>query len=704
MRAQTYIHISDLVIKSAKTLDERLADLLTIKGGRDLDLCDLQIFDIHNSNGFSGHNYWVDDTLIGQLQIGSLTSGNYVIYKRVYLEGEINEIYDYYDIDGNFSYSAKTLDCSVVNYSSINMEPLSPFINHLYNVVHNEYDKAKSGNSMTARIVLIEGLLNKYYKDPNTTLSIDKGEKDDAIVNIEKEIYRIEADPVLTWTERQNIFESLKEVRGKIIQTKKRVHKLSTLKYSLPILLKDAVTKLSLIKSRPFSNIKGLTYKWTLGKFIWFVSTVKENLGYSVALAIYGPFTFYFITQPMNPHAMWAVGKVRNAYLSVANTVEGAATPDKLTFENADKLAQDVETQKVQDQVSVTQAAASTVAAMKYSSAAPLEKISWDDRMNNFKAMQIAYETDLVFAARMGRLEQMETQFNFPLTAESVYAETKRYLRKVKSDLEFFKNLDVRYKAFLQKEVTRTEEVQVYIWKKMAQFFLDHPYMSVDQDNEQKERDYYVGRAFVFMDDLTTELSKKNLAATPLTHDKVKALAKFYRQSKIRSGSVIKNLKSNSKLFAGNDLFDTDSFRAYMKNHWEVLFLQQNKKQEASSFSLQTYNFSIKNALWSLQSIYSAKREDINSMTYKFNLDNKGTSAITSNNDTDELLESMMHMLTIEYVSIKKEFQKNMKNDEEAMLRERLINNEKDYLSERDKLFNSTVQIAGTNDRATKQI
>ncbi len=700
MRAQTYIHISDLVIKSAKTLDERLADLLTIKGGRDLDLCDLQIFDIHNSNGFSGHNYWVDDTLIGQLQIGSLTSGNYVIYKRVYLEGEINEIYDYYDVDGNFSYSAKTLDCGLVNYSSINMEPLSPFINHLYNIINNEYDKAKTGNSMTARIVLIEGLLNKYYKDPDLTLSIDKGNKDDAVVNIENEIYRIEADPVLTWTERQNIYASLKEVRSKIIETKKRVHKLSSLKYSLPILSKDVVIKLARIKARPFSNLKGLTYKWTLGKFFWFISTVKENLGYSVALAIYGPFTFYFITQPMNPHAMWAVGKVRNAYLSVVNSVESVTTPE-ITYENTEKLAEVVETQKVQDQVSTGQSA---VSSAKSTSIVPLEKISWDQRMTNFKAMQIAYESDLVFAARMGRLEQMETQFNFPLTAESAYAETKRYLRKVKSDLEFFKNLDIRYRTFLQKEVTRTQEVQVYIWKKMAQFFLDHPYMSVDEQNEQKERDYYVGRAFVFMDDLTTELSKKNLSQTPLTHDKVKALAKFYRQSKVRRASVMKNLKSNSKLFASNDLFDTDSFRGYMKDHWEVLFLQQNKKQEASSFALQTYNWSIKNALWTLQSIYSAKREDINSMTYKFNLDNKGTSAITSNSETDELLEAMMHMLTIEYVSIKKEFQKNMKNDEEAVLRERLINNAKNYLSERDKLFNSTIQVAGTNDRATKQI
>ena len=85
-------------------------------------------------------------------------------------------------------------------------------------------------------------------------------------------------------------------------------------------------TKLKVIKKRPGSNIRGLTYKYTLGNLFWFVSTVKENLGYSVALAIYGPFTFYFITQPMNPHAMRAVGKLRNAYIETVTTIEDITT------------------------------------------------------------------------------------------------------------------------------------------------------------------------------------------------------------------------------------------------------------------------------------------------------------------------------------------------------------------------------------------
>ena len=686
MRAMTYIHISELVIKSTKTLDERLVELLKIDGGRELKLSDLQIFDIHNANGFSGYNYWFDNNLIGQLQIATLTSGNYVIYKRVYLEGEINEVYDYYDQDGNFSYQSATLDCAVVAYNSINMEPKSPFINHLYNIIFDEYEKAKQGNSQTSRILLIEGLLNKYFTDKDVSLSINKGWQDNSVKNIENEIHRIEADPVLTWTERQNIFKTLKDVRKKIITTKKRVHKLSSLNYSLPILLNDFKIKVTRIKRRPFSNIKGMTYKWTLGKLFWFLSTVKENLGYSIALAIYGPFTFYFITQPMNPHAMWAVGKVRNAYLTVVDSVD--STLDTIVApDEKEKVAPKTilaESSVVQDSIKVEQSA---LAKTNLVAPKAIKRISWNDRMSNFKAMQITYDTNMIFAARMGRLEQMEVQYNFPLTAESLWHETERYIRKLKSDLSWYKNLQPKYKTFLLKEVKRTQEVQVYIWKKMAQFFLDHPYISLDVQNEQKEKDYYVGRAFIFMDKITQKLAKQNLASTPITHEKVKELASFYKKSRVETGEIVSNLQKNSKLFAGKNLFDTKKLRSYMKGHWEVLFLQQNKKEEASSFSLQTYDWSIRNALWTLQSIYSAKREDINGLTYKFNMDNKNTASIKSNTELNGLLESMMHMLTIEYVSIKEEIKNGLKNDEEAFLREQLISNEKNYLIERDNLF-----------------
>jgi hypothetical protein len=697
MLARTYILISDLVMRSSNTLDERLVDLLKLDGGRKtLAEYDAKVYDIHNSNGFSGYNYWVENTLVGQLQIASLTSGSYAIYKRVFMEDEITEIYDYYDQDGNFSYSSNQLDCPVVTYNSVNMEPLSPTINHLYNALHAEYEKARKGNSLTARIVLLEGMLNNYFNDPEVTISAQNKRHDQAIKNIEKEVFRIEADPVLTWPERQDIFTSLKEIRKIIIDTKMRVHNLNLMNYGLPIVANDLLTKMKLIIKRPGSNLRGISYKWTFGQLFWFLGSVKENLGYSVALAIYGPFTFYFITQPMNPHAMWAVGKVRNAYISTVDSIESGLS-NTAEVEKVKKMI--AKTQQVQDQVSTTQSSIS-----KPLVSIPTKKINWDDRMSNFKAMQIAYEGNMVFAARMGRLEQMESQFNFPLTAESAWDETQRYIRSVNNTIKFNQNIDSRFKNFLTKEVERAQELQVYIWKKMGQFFLDHPYIVVDEKNEQDQRDYYVGKSFVFMNEMTEALSKRDSTLVPVTHNKIKALSKFYKQSKIQGVSIIDSLKKNSKLFAQKDLFSTTELRDYMENHWEVLFLQQNKKQEASSFALQTYTWSIKNAIWTMQSIYSAKREELNTLAFKFNLNNQNTGKVKAEKEIDDLLESMMHMLTMEYVSIKEEFSKNIKFDEESVLREKMIKNVKDYLVERDALFNSTQQVANSKNSATTKI
>lgn len=699
MLAQTYIHISDLVMKSAKTLDERLVDILKVEGGRKTFADEnVQIYDIHNFNGFSGLNYWVNGQLIGQLHIASLNNGNYTIYKRIFLEGELTEIYDYYDQNGNFMYSSGQLSGQVVFYNSINMDPKSPFVNHIYNILSYEYNQAKSGYSQTARIVYLESVINGFLTNDEVTISAEKTAKDESLVNIEKEILRIEKDPILKWDERQSIFSSLKDVRKNIIETKRRAHKRGSLNYTLPLLASDLKTKAKIIKQRPGSNFRGMLYKYTFGNIIWFADTVKANLGLSIAMAIYGPFTFYFITQPMNPHAMWAVGKVRNAYIQTVGQIE-----DMMKEEQKAESKKITALKNAQDQM--TDTVSTQQAAIKKAAILPASKVSWDDRMSNFKAMQIAYEGNMVFAARMGRVEQMETQFSFSLTAESAWRELERYNRSVNATLEYNTNLDSRFKTFLQRELVRNEQLQIYIWKKMAQYFLDHPYIIVDQANEQVQRDYYVGKSFVLMQEMTEKLSKKSLSSDmPTTHAKVQALAEFYKQSKKQGASVMDTLRQNSKLFAQKDIFNTKELRDYMHRHWEVLFLQQNKKQEASSFGLQTYTWSIKNAIWTIQSVISAKREELGTLAYKFNLNNQNTAKVKADKNVSDLLESMMHMMTLEYVSIKEEFSKNLKNDEEATLREEVINNIKEYLVDRDELFNSTLQVANTEARAATTI
>ena len=113
----------------------------------------------------------------------------------------------------------------------------------------------------------------------------------------------------------------------------------------------------------------------------------------------------------------------------------------------------------------------------------------------------------------------------------------------------------------------------------MGQFFLDHPYIVVDQDNEQTERNYYVGRQFIFFNSMTDKLSKLT-EEIPKTHELVKTLAKKFKLAKSEGYSVLETLKQNSKMFQQENLFHSESQRSYMKRQWEVLFLQQNKKQE----------------------------------------------------------------------------------------------------------------------------
>jgi hypothetical protein len=691
LNAKTYIEISSLVMKSASRLDDRLAELLKSKAGETIFGEEVDIYAVHNNNGFCGYNYWIDGNIVGQLHLATLSSGYYVLYKKIYSEDETNEIYDYYNNEGLYAYSSETLDGTPYQYSSINMDPVSSFTNHLYNVLHTEYSQAHTGMSETSRIKYLEDMLNRFLADPEIEIGADKRRRDPALLNIVREIHRIENDRVLKWGERQEIFKNLKVIRDKIVKTKSRIHNFDPLRYNVAIKLADSKVKMDLIKNRPMSNITGLMYKYTLGNLFWFLETVRSNLGYSIALAIYGPFTFYFITQPMNPHAMWAVGKVRDAYITTIKYLETDTKKVSHIVKNSTEANAETE---VEDSVNLVQAAPQV---------GNIKAIPWDERMSHFKAMQIAYEGNMVFAERMGRIEQMENQFMFPLTAEAAWNEIERYEKSIKGKLTFYKNLDDRFKRFLRKELARAQSHQVYIWTKLGQFFRDHPYIMVDQANEQSQKDYYVGRAFVFMKRMTDKLKKLELAQ-PLSHEKVQALANKFEAIHQKGDTVMESLKLNSKLFQQADFYNTSELRDYMKRHWEVLFIQQNKKQEASSFSLQAYTWSIKNAIWILQSLYSTKRDEVETLAYKFNLDNSNTDSIKPDQLTSINYESLMNMLTLEFVSIKEEIDKNLKNDNEAKLRVSIINDVKNFLNERDKLFNTKLQMAQSKTPASERI
>lgn len=678
--------IKALVTTSHENLIDWLKYLISVDGGKKSLDSSIQIYDIHNFQGFSGYNYWVDDVMVGQLQIATLQACGFVIYRRLFIDGDISESYEYYNQDARSMFTQSTLDGGVIFYNSINMDPTNPVVNHLYNILSAEYDQTSTGYSRTRLVLSIEGLLKSLYNNPATFISAKGVTRDLALRNIYNEIHKTELDPVLTYEERQSIYRNLKSIRSKIIRTKKRVHGFLPFAYNFKIFTSDLVDKLKVIKMRPASNIMGIFNQMTVGNLLWFLRTVRANLGLSIAMAIYTPFTFYFITQPMNPHAMQVVGEVRSAFLSASKEIQ---TWFEMEKPKTKLIAQATAQPNIQDEVSTQQAATANAALTL-----PANKnISWEQRMSHFKAMQINYEGNLIFASRMGRIEQMESQLSFPLTAEASWNEIKFYENEAKAALQYNTNLDPNYRNFLNSELERIKKLKIYIWHKVAQFFLDHPYIVVDQNNEQTAKDYYIGRSFVFMKNMTKELMKDNDDLAPATHAKVMELADHFEAKKINGLSVLDTLKKNSIAYANEDTFDSEALRKKVNRHWEILFIQQNKKQEASSFGLQIYTWSVRNALWTLQTIYSAKREELPNLTYKYNMNNQNTSNIRASEQINETYASMLNLMVLEFVSFSKEL-KTLKADNEATLRKDVIEMMEESFQQRDKLYGINREVA----------
>jgi hypothetical protein len=315
---------------------------------------------------------------------------------------------------------------------------------------------------------------------------------------------------------------------------------------------------------------------------------------------------------------------------------------------------------------------------------------SWEDRMSQFKAMQISYEGNLEIAPRFGRLEQMETQLNWPLIVESTWLETERYLQFLGFLKANQKDYDPAFIRFAEKEKTRAEEVQFYLWDRNIRFILDHPYTMMDETGEQTQMDHYVGRSFILLRDMTNTLaSRKKGLAIPSGHERIMELAKKFDSEYKAGGSVLARLKNNSKLFESRDPMDTAELRKAMKRQWEVLYLLQNHAQEASNSGLQLYNWSIRNAVHLLQSLYSTKREELSmiALQFKKGLTRTKISGNASFQQIDSQYEALFHMMVLEFTSIRKELSEHLKNDIEASQRKHLIEGLESFFQERDSLL-----------------
>lgn len=698
------------------------------------------IAQIHNLNGLSGFEY-KEDGITGHLSVGLILGGTGYALKRIlHNNGEVMERHDYFNIQGECTFTSdrEALKSIIVDFNE--MDLTCPILNHFYNFLSLEYKNAEEGKSQTAMVHSVESFLRKMYKSDKVNLPIRNKAGDPAVANVYNKILAVEMDPVLTWEERQIVFKNYRDDLNKILETKIRAHKLSKSAMRARLLSKSGGNFLARFLARPVNNFNGILYKYTIGKVIWFFQTVKNNLGYSIALAVYGPFTYYFITMPMNPHAMQAVGQVRSVYLD-------AKTEISRLLESSEVALKDIRSQEAiatettsrpetNDTVSTTLAAplkqpeaeadpkeailaniidASTVTTAtptplainvrdgKQVTATPAflnmllttdsdvtNKTTWSERMSNFKQMQIAYEENIEYASRMGRLEQLETQYNFPMQIEATWEELERYNNLIFKIRAENPNLSAKMKQFLFNEINRTQQLELYLWDRMGRFILDQVYVMLDQDKEQRRNDYYVGRSFVFMEEMTKVLSwrYKDLKK-PEGYDKIEALAKAYSKARKETGKVLSNLQANSDLFKQKDVYDTKEFRSHMKRQWEILFLQNAKAEEASNMGLNMYIWSVRNTAWVLQSMYSAKREELALLIKR---DVSGSlltpDEMLSRSKVSMLYETLLHNLTLEYVGIREEIMNRIGKDIESTQRMIVIDNLKEYLSDRDKLDN----------------
>lgn len=710
-------------------------------GGKKLYAIDGIVTPIRNINGMSGFEY-KEDGLIGELTVGLILGGTGYVLKRLLRNGgEEFERYDYFNVQGDITFTAdkEALRSAIVDFHE--MDLTCPILNHFYNFLSMEYKNAAEGKSNTKIVHAVEGLLKTAYNSNLIRLPVKDRADDPAITNIYNKILASEMDPVLTWEERQLVFKNYREELKEIVSTKVRAHKLSKTAFKLSLLSKDAGNFLGRLVARPINNGRGLLHRYTVGKVIWFFQTVRNNLGYSIALAVYGPFTYYFITMPMNPHAMQAVGRVRAVYLDVkteiseiidrsdvvindmrsktaiattkatppqqnqpvvSDTVSTSnAAPAKTTSNNEAIMANIINPSEVTNAKAqplmvtlgdgATEKATPSILNMLLSTDSEnVNKTSWTERMSNFKQLQIAYEENIEYASRMGRLEQLETQYNFPMQVEATWEELERYNNLIFKLREENPNMSAKMKQYLFNEINRTQQLELYLWDRMSRFMLDQIYVMLDQDKEQKRNDYYVGRSFVFMEEMTNILSwrYKNFKK-PEGYDKIQKLAEFYSKNRKEHGTVLKNLAANSDLFKQKNVYDTKEFRGYMKRQWEILFLQNSKAEEASNMGLNMYIWSVRNTVWIMQSIYSAKRDELALLIKRDVSGQTLTPAeMLTRSKANMLFETLLHNLTLEYVGIREEIMNRLGKDIESTQRMIVIDNLKEFLSDREKLDN----------------
>lgn len=684
-----------------------------------------------HANGFE---YSADGWIQGSFLVSFIKNKGFSLHLTLAVDGMMSERWDLFSEAGIYLGTVYQAPETVASGEAQEMDLVCPILDGFYNFLAVEYDHASTGETRSLIVHSLEKYLREYYRQNKS-----ERRRDPLIRHVFNKMLIIEADPVLNWEERQIVYTALLERLKLTLRVKRRAHGRGIISQNLVTLRFRWASFSRRFRARPVDNIRGILYRYTFAKVLWFINTVKSNLGYSVALAVYGPFTYYFITMPMNPHAMQAVGKVRSTYIDVKTTLADAFTAKTET--ESSTIVQNTQVTSPAVTQAVTQSATQgnveqvinqptqltnpNIIGVSHITQTPnvsipyaisgksenyrpqylnlllttdvpaVDTINWNERMGHFKQMQIAYEESLEFAPRLGRLEQLETQYNFPMVVESAWSEMERYNNTIFKLRQKEPNLSAKFKQFLTNEVNRTQQLELYLWDRLARFILDQPYVMLDQDNEQKRGDYYIGRAFVFMEEMTQTLTWRYPDfKKPHGFEKIAKMSERYKTERKEQGHILANLRANSDLFRQKNSFSTAEFRSYMKRQWEILYLQNSKVEEASNNGLNMYIWSVRNTIWCLQSMYSAKRQELDLFIEREKAGQFDGGALTEIAKTEMIQETLFHNLVLEWVGVKEEIGSRLAKDIETVQRRIVIDNLKESLQDRAKLLNQLTNQA----------
>ena len=636
---------------------------------------------VFHSGHAAGFQYSIRHRMQGFVRVG-ITATGWLMIESSAPEDSPEPVARFYSKTGRFIFAGNPRFHPLLDFPKRDYEPRCPILNFLYTLAELEYAKTREGRPDTALLHLLEGIVRAL---PPAQLSFSSGKEDPCLRRLGSSLLEAGMDPVLTFSERRRLSRVLREERRRMLETKCRIHGHSVLARKVALWIPDLGIRMACLKRRPRDHLASLLGASLIAPVKSFSGMVRGNLGYSIALAIYSPFTFFFITQPMNPHAMRAVGAVRSAIVGWSETLRSRWPGGSAAVQAPAGL-----------RVSAQEAAPRTAGILLSSDVPGVDRQSWDERMSRFKAMQIAYEGGLEIAPRSGRLEQLETQLNWPLALEGAWSETVRYgafLSFIQSNRGDYQPEFIR---FAGAEENRLDQVQLYLWDRGIRFALDHPYILMDETGEQPAFLFYAGRGFLLLREMTRTLLQRHPdLALPEGYERILNHARRYELASRggmagdRPAGIRERLQSRSPVFSRQDPWDTRALRADLKRHWEVLYLLQNRAQEASNAGSQLYVWSVRTMVSLLQTFYSAKREEMALWSLAFKKNAK-PALLHENPDwkrIDSQYEALLHQMMLEFVSIRKELGEELAGDIEAVQRKTLLDSIGNFLSEREALL-----------------